>query len=43
MVVRDQVMLTSIWLFHYLPDAAWAGAKGEEIAEQLSKIVELQE
>ena len=31
------------WMFRYLPDSAWAAANWADIAEQLSKIVELQE
>ena len=40
MVVSDYDLLTMIWLFHCLPDSAWAVANRTEIAEQLSKIVE---
>ena len=40
MVVRD--FLPTIWLFHCLPDTAWAVANWVRIAEQLGNIVELQ-
>ena len=36
-------MLTLIWLFHCLPDSAWAAANWAEIADQLGSIVEFQE
>ena len=42
-VVRDQVLLTSLQLFHSLPYFAWAVANWAEMAEHLDKIEGLRE
>ena len=41
-MVGDYDLLTTIWLFHCLPDPAWTAVNWAEIAEHLSNIVELQ-
>ena len=34
-VVRDYVLLTSLWLFYCLPNFAWADDNWEEMADQM--------
>ena len=38
MVVSDYDLLTTTWLFHCLPDSAWATTNWAEIAEQQSVL-----
>ena len=43
MLVSDYILLTSSWLFHCLPNSGVAGAKWAKTAQQLGKVVGLQD
>ena len=42
MVVRDNILLISLRLFHCLPNFAWAAQNCAEMAEEMGKIEGLQ-